>query len=46
MSQPIIRMANSTIQWIFQDFLFERYGRLTLLEMEKINKSLDDLHFP
>ena len=46
MSQPIIRMANRTVQWIVQDFLFERYGRLTPLEMEDINKSLDDFYFP
>jgi hypothetical protein len=46
MSQPIIRMANWTIQWIVQDLLFERYGRLTPLEMEEINKSLDDFNFP
>ena len=46
MSQPIICMANRTIQWIVQDFLFERYGRLTPLEIEDINKSLDDFYLP
>ena len=46
MSQPIIRMANRTVQWIVQDFLFERFGRLTPLEMQDVNKSLDAYYFP
>ena len=46
MSQPIIRMANRTVQWIVQDFLFERFGRLTPLEMQDVNKSLDAFYFP
>ncbi len=46
MSQPIIRMAKRTVQWIVQDFLFERFGRLTPFEMQDVNKSLDAYYFP
>ena len=42
MSEPVIRMAQRTIPWIKQDFLFERCGRLTPLEMmEEVQKHLD-----
>ena len=46
MSEPIVRMTNRSIQWITQDFLYERYGRLTPLEMEEICKSLDEYYSP
>ena len=46
MSEPVIRMAHRTIQWIVQTFLFERYGRLTPLEMEDVYKRLDDFYNP
>ena len=39
-------MAKRTIQWIFRDFLFERYGRLTPLDIDEINKNSDDFYFP
>ena len=41
-----VRMTNRSIQWITQDFLYERYGRLTPLEMEEICKSLDEYYSP
>jgi hypothetical protein len=34
MREPVIRMAHHSIQWIIQEFLFQRCGRLTPLEME------------
>ena len=46
MSEPIVRMTNRSIQWITQDFLYERYGRLTPLEMEEVCKSLDECYSP
>ena len=46
MCQPVIRMANRTIQWIMQDSLFEDYGRLTPLEMAEITRGLDHLYSP
>ena len=41
MSEPILRMANRSVSWIMNDFLFERFGRLTPREMEELIKSLD-----
>jgi hypothetical protein len=38
MSEPVIRMAHLSIQWIVQEFLFQRYGRRTPLEMEEVHK--------
>ena len=46
MSEPVIRMAHRSIQWIVQEFLFQRYGRLTPLEMEEVHKRLDDFYYP
>ena len=46
MSEPVIRMAHRSIQWIVQKFLFQRYGRLTALEMEEVHKRLDDFYYP
>ena len=46
MCQPIVRMANRTIQWIIQEALFEEYGRLTPLEMADITRGLDSFYSP
>ncbi len=46
MSESIVRMTNRSIQWITQDFLYERYGRLTPLEMEEVFKRLDEYYSP
>ena len=41
-----IRMAHRSIQWIVQEFLFQRFGRLTPLEMEEVHKRLDYFYYP
>ena len=46
MCQPVVRMANRTVQWIMQASLFEEYGRLTPLEMAEITRGLDHYFFP
>jgi hypothetical protein len=47
MREPVIRMAHRSVQWIVQEFLFQRYGRrLTPLEMEEVHKRLDYFYYP
>ena len=46
MCQPVVRMANRTVQWIMQESLFEEYGRLTPLEMAEITRGLDQFFSP
>ena len=46
MCQPVVRMANRSVQWIMQHSLFEEYGRLTPLEMAEITRGLDHFYSP